>query len=454
MFGKILVANRGEIALRIIRACKELGIKTVVVYSEADRESLPVRFADEAFCIGPPPAAKSYLNFTSIISVAEIAGAEAIHPGYGFLAENPSFAEICASCGITFIGPPVEALEKMGAKAEARKTVAAAGVPVVPGSEEVVRDVADALALAKEIGYPLLIKASAGGGGRGMRIVHNPAELERALQAAQVEAEAAFGNPEVYLEKYVEEPRHIEFQILGDQQGNIVYLGERDCSIQRRNQKLIEEAPSVALTPVLRKKMGEAAVKAARSVGYYSAGTVEFLLDKQNNFYFIEMNTRIQVEHPVTEMVTGRDLVKEQIEIAAGKPLPFRQAEVRVEGWAIECRINAEDPQRNFIPCPGGITAFLVPGGPGVRVDTAVFPGYVIPPYYDSLIAKVITWGRNREEAIIRMQRALEEFVIEGVPTTIPFHQRVLQNAFFRRGEVYTNFVQRRILTEEELKLR
>jgi acetyl-CoA carboxylase biotin carboxylase subunit len=453
MFNKILIANRGEIALRIIRACKELGVKTVVVYSEADRESLPVRLADEAFCIGPPPATKSYLNIANIVSVAEVAGAEAIHPGYGFLAENASFAEICLNCGITFIGPPVVALEKMGAKAVARKTVAEAGVPVVPGSEGVIRDPADALALAREIGYPVLIKASAGGGGRGMRVVHNQAELERALKSAQAEAEAAFGNQEVYLEKYVEEPRHIEFQVLGDQQGNIVYLGERDCSIQRRNQKLLEEAPSVALTPALRKKMGEAAVRAARAVGYYSAGTVEFLLDKHNNFYFIEMNTRIQVEHPVTEMVTGRDLVKEQIRIAAGEPLGYRQADIRIEGWAIECRINAEDPARNFAPCPGRVATYLPPGGPGVRVDSAVYPGYVIPPYYDSLIAKLIAWGRNREEAIARMERALEEFVIEGVPTTIPFHRRVLQNAFFRRGEVYTNFVQRRILTDEELKL-
>ncbi|MDI6631440.1 MAG: acetyl-CoA carboxylase biotin carboxylase subunit [Bacillota bacterium] len=454
MFKKILIANRGEIALRVIRACKELGIKTVLVYSEADRESLPVRLVDEAFCIGPPEAGKSYLNFTNIISVAEISGAEAIHPGYGFLAENASFAEVCGSCGITFIGPPVEALEKMGAKAEARRTVAAAGVPVVPGSEGVVRNVTEALEMAREIGYPLLVKASAGGGGRGMRIVHTPGELEKMLQSAQVEAEAAFGSPEVYLEKYVEEPRHIEFQILGDHHGNIIYLGERDCSIQRRNQKLLEEAPSVALSPELRKAMGEAAVRAARSVGYYSAGTVEFLLDKQKNFYFIEMNTRIQVEHPVTEMVTGWDLVKEQIRIAAGEPLPAAQEEVRVEGWAIECRINAEDPQRNFCPCPGQVTSFLVPGGPGIRVDTAVFPGYVIPPHYDSLIGKLIAWGRDRDEAISRMQRALEEFIIEGVPTTIPFHQRVLQNAFFRRGEVYTNFVQRRILSEEELKLR
>ncbi|MEW6182342.1 MAG: acetyl-CoA carboxylase biotin carboxylase subunit [Bacillota bacterium] len=449
MFNKILIANRGEIALRIIRACKELGVKTVMVYSEADRESLPVRLADEAFCIGPAPAAKSYLNFTNIISVAEVAGAEAIHPGYGFLAENANFAEICASCGMVFIGPPVEALEKMGDKAVARKTVASVGVPVVPGSEEVLANPADAVGLAEEIGYPVMIKASAGGGGRGMRVVHTRAEMERSLQSAKAEAEAAFGSPAVYLEKYVEEPRHIEFQILGDTTGNIVYLGERDCSIQRRNQKLLEESPSSAIGPAFRKRMGEAAVKAAAAAGYYNAGTVEFLLDKYNNFYFIEMNTRIQVEHPVTEMVTGRDLVKEQIRIAAGEPLSFKQGDVKIDGWAIECRINAEDPFRNFTPCPGRVTSFLPPGGPGVRVDTAVYPGYFVQQYYDSLIAKLITWGRNREEAIARMERALEEFEIEGVATTIPFHQRVLRNAFYRRGEVYTNFIQRRILAEE-----
>ncbi|RJX18099.1 MAG: acetyl-CoA carboxylase biotin carboxylase subunit [Ammonifex sp.] len=449
MFNKILIANRGEIALRIIRACRELGIKTVMVYSDADRDSLPVRLADEAFCIGPAAPAKSYLNFTNIISVAEVSGAEAIHPGYGFLAESAKFAEICASCGIVFIGPPVEALEKMGDKAVARKTVAAVDVPVVPGSEEVISGPADAKALADEMGYPVLIKASAGGGGRGMRVVHSPVEIERSLQAAQAESEAAFGSPDVYLEKYVEEPRHIEFQILGDKEGNIVYFGERDCSIQRRNQKLLEEAPSTALGPALRRRMGEAAIKAARAAGYYNAGTVEFLLDKHNNFYFIEMNTRIQVEHPVTEMVARRDLVKEQIRIAAGEPMQFKQADLRIEGWAIECRINAEDPSRNFAPCPGVITTFIPPGGPEVRVDTAAYPGYTIQQYYDSLIAKVVTWGRDREEAVTRMERALEEFIIEGVNTTIPFHQRVLRNAFFRRGEIYTNFVQRRILAEE-----
>ncbi|HIE12157.1 MAG TPA: acetyl-CoA carboxylase biotin carboxylase subunit [Desulfotomaculum sp.] len=449
MFSKILIANRGEIALRIIRACRELGIRTVIVYSEADRDSLPVRLADEAFCIGPPPAVRSYLNFTNIISVAEVSGAEAVHPGYGFLAENAGFAEVCASCGITFIGPPVEALEKMGDKAVARKTVAGAGVPVVPGSAEVVVDPDHAVALAEEIGYPVMIKASAGGGGKGMRVVYTPTELKNTLQSAQSEAKAAFSSPEVYLEKYVEEPRHIEFQIVGDQYGNMVYLGERDCSVQRRNQKLIEEAPSTALTPVLRRKMGEAALKAAQAAGYHNAGTVEFLLDKSNNFYFIEMNTRIQVEHPVTEMVTGYDLVKEQIRIAAGEPLGYKQSEIRLDGWSIECRINAEDPGRNFLPCPGRITAFLPPGGPGVRVDTAMYPGYTIPPHYDSLIAKLIVWGRDRDEAIVRMQRSLEEFIIDGVPTTIPFHQQVLGNAFFRRGEVYTNFIQRRVLAEE-----
>jgi acetyl-CoA carboxylase biotin carboxylase subunit len=449
MFNKILIANRGEIALRIIRACRELGVKTVMVYSDADRDSLPVRLADEAFCIGPAAPSKSYLNITNIISVAEVSGAEAVHPGYGFLAESAKFAEICASCGVVFIGPPVEALEKMGDKAVARKTVAAVEVPVVPGSEEILTGPEDATELAEQMGYPVLIKASAGGGGRGMRVVHSPAEIVKSLQSAQTEAEAAFGCPDVYLEKYVEEPRHIEFQIFGDQEGNMVYLGERDCSIQRRNQKLLEEAPSTALGPALRKRMGEAAVKAARAAGYYNAGTVEFLLDKHNNFYFIEMNTRIQVEHPVTEMVTRRDLVKEQIRIAAGETIQFKQADIRIEGWAVECRINAEDPSRNFAPCPGVIAAFVPPGGPEVRVDTSVYPGYTIQPYYDSLIAKVTTWGRDREEAVTRMQRALEEFVIDGVDTTIPFHQRVLRNAFFRRGEIYTNFVQRRILAEE-----
>lgn len=447
MFSKLLIANRGEIAVRVIRACREMGIKTVAVYSEADRDSLHVRLADEAFCIGPPPSTRSYLNITSIISVAEVTGAEAVHPGYGFLAEKAAFAEVCESCGLTFVGPPVAALEVMGAKARAREVVAGAGVPVVPGSAGVV-NAAQAVEIAGEIGYPVLIKASAGGGGRGMRIAHHKEGLLQAMQTAQAEAQSSFGNPDVYIEKYIEEPRHIEVQVLGDKYGNIIYLGERDCSLQRRNQKLLEEAPSVAVTPSLRRELGEAAVRAARAVGYYNAGTVEFLLDRNNNFYFIEMNARIQVEHPVTELVTGLDLVKEQIRIAAGEPLTLSQEDVKINGWAIECRINAEDAWRDFAPCPGRITAYLPPGGPGVRVDSALYPGYVVTPFYDSLLAKLIVWGRDRDEAIARMQRALSEFVIEGVATTIPFHQRVLRNAFFRRGEVYTNFVQRRVFVE------
>ncbi|RKO66764.1 acetyl-CoA carboxylase biotin carboxylase subunit [Desulfofundulus salinus] len=448
MFKKILIANRGEIALRIIRACREMGIKTVLVYSEADRDSLPVRMADEAYCIGPAPAAKSYLNITNIISTAMVSGADAIHPGYGFLAENAGFAEICESCGLTFIGPPASAMEKMGAKAVARETVLKAGVPVVPGSPGVLRDVQEALEVAEQIGYPVLVKASAGGGGRGMRVAQGPEDLIRAVQTAQTEAQAAFGNAQVYVEKYVDEPRHIEFQILGDKHGNIIHLGERDCSIQRRNQKMIEESPSTALTPELRRKMGEMAVRAARAVGYYNAGTVEFLLDKHQNFYFIEMNTRIQVEHPVTEMVTGIDLIKEQIRLAAGEPLGYTQEDIQIRGWAIECRINAEDPARNFAPSPGLITAYLPPGGPGIRLDSAAYPGWKVPPHYDSMIAKLIAWGQDRDEAIARMQRALGEFIIEGIRTTIPFHQRVLHNAFFRRGEIYTNFIQRRILMD------
>ncbi len=454
MFKKILVANRGEIALRIIRACREMGIQSVVVYSEPDRDSLPVRLADEAFCIGPASPGKSYLNIQSIVSVAEISGADAVHPGYGFLSENAGFAEVCESCGIVFIGPPLSALEKMGAKAVARNVVIEAGVPVVPGSEGVVQDPDEVVALAEEIGYPVLIKASAGGGGRGMRLAHSKADLIQAIQTARSEARAAFGNPDVYLEKYVEEPRHIEIQVLGDKYGNLVYLGERDCSIQRRNQKLLEEAPSPALSAELRKRMGEAAVRVASAVGYQNAGTVEFLLDRNRNFYFIEMNARIQVEHPVTEMVTGVDLVKEQIRIAAGEPLSFTQDEVVIRGWSIECRINAEDPYHNFLPNPGQVINYLPPGGPGVRVDSAIFPGCVITPYYDSMLAKLIVWAPTRDEAIERAQRALGEFVIEGVPTTIPFHQRVLANAFFRRGEVYTNFIQRRMSAEGEFNLR
>jgi len=448
MFKKILIANRGEIALRIIRACREMDIETVAVFSEADKDSLHVREADQAICIGPHPSARSYLNIPNIISAAELTGVDAIHPGYGFLAENARFADICESCGITFIGPSAQAIEIMGDKATARKTMIEAGVPVVPGSKGVITDIDSASALAKEIGFPVMIKASAGGGGKGMRIAQNAKELTKAIQAAQSEAQAAFGNSEIYLEKYVEEPRHIEFQILADKHGNVIHLGERDCSLQRRNQKLLEEAPSTALTPELRKAMGEAAVKAAKACNYSSAGTIEFLLDKHGNFYFIEMNTRIQVEHPVTEFVTGIDLVKAQIRIAAGEPLGITQKDVQIRGWSIECRINAENPERNFMPSPGTIQVYHPPGGPGVRVDSAAYQGYTIPPYYDSMVGKLIVWGNDRDEAIQRMKRALEEFYIEGIQTTIPFHLKVLDNAFFRRGEVYTNFIQRRILGE------
>lgn len=448
MFKKILIANRGEIALRIIRACQELNIETVAVFSEADRDALHVKAADQAICIGPNSSTKSYLNIPNILSAAELTGVDAIHPGYGFLSENARFAEICESSGITFIGPDPKAIETMGDKAEARKTMIEAGVPVVPGSKEVITDVNAAAKIADEIGYPVLIKASAGGGGKGMRVAQNEKELVKSIQAAQTEAQAAFGNAEVYLEKYVEEPRHIEFQILADKFGNVVHLGERDCSLQRRHQKLLEESPSSALTPELRQAMGEAAVKAAKSANYSSVGTIEFLLDKHNQFYFIEMNTRIQVEHPVTELVTGVDLLKEQIKIAAGEPLTLKQEDIQVRGWAIECRINAENTEKNFMPSPGTIEYYHVPGGPGVRVDSAVYQGYTIPPYYDSMVGKLIVWGNDREEAIERMKRALEEFVIEGIHTTIPFHLKVLDNAFFRRGEVYTNFIQRRILGE------
>ncbi|NYE58710.1 acetyl-CoA carboxylase biotin carboxylase subunit [Carboxydothermus ferrireducens] len=449
MFKKVLVANRGEIAVRIIRALREMGISSVAVYSEADRESLHVKLADEAICIGPKESNRSYLNIPAIISAALVTGAEAIHPGYGFLAENAAFAEAVEASGLTFIGPPPRAIELMGDKATARQTMIAAGVPVVPGSKKVVENVEEAVAIAREIGYPVMLKASAGGGGKGMRIAQNDEDLAKAFITARTEAQNAFGNPDVYLEKYVEEPRHIEIQVLGDKHGNYVYLFERDCSIQRRHQKLIEEAPSPFVDPILREKMGEAALKACRAVDYYSAGTVEFLVDRNKNFYFMEMNTRIQVEHPVTEFITGVDLIKEQIKIAAGEKLSISQKDLKINGWAIECRINAEDPEKNFMPSPGTVTEYLPPGGNGVRVDSFLYSGYKVVPYYDSLVAKVITWGQNREEAISRMQRALLEMRVEGIKTTIPFHLKVLENAFFRKGEVYTNFVQRRILAEE-----
>ncbi|MDD5383185.1 MAG: acetyl-CoA carboxylase biotin carboxylase subunit [Candidatus Margulisbacteria bacterium] len=442
MFKKILIANRGEIAVRIIRAAKEMGIKTVAVYSEADRESLHVKIADEAFCIGPPPPNKSYLNIPSIISVAEVAGVDAIHPGYGFLAENSKFAEICAASGIKFIGPPIEAMQKMGDKATARRTVAKNGVPVVPGSEGTISDEKEAQKIADKIGYPIAIKATAGGGGRGLRVAWDRHEFIHLMRTARAEAEASFGNPEVYFEKYIEEPRHIEVQILADAHGNVVHLGERDCSIQRRHQKLLEECLSPVIDEKTRKKLGEAAVKAAKAVNYHSAGTIEFLFDKHGKFYFMEMNTRIQVEHPVTEMITSIDIIREQILIAAGQKLKFRQQDIKFVGHAIECRINAENHERGFMPSPGEIKAYLAPGGLGIRVDSHAYQGYVVQPHYDSLIAKLIAWGKDRQEAASRMERALDEYVIDGIHTTIPFHLKVLRNEAFKRGEVTTKFIE------------
>ncbi len=442
MFQKILIANRGEIAVRIIRACRELGIRTVAVYSEADRDALHVKLADEAYCIGPTPSKESYLNMANIMAVATKVGVDAIHPGYGFLAENADFAEICAACNITFIGPDPEAITKMGDKSTAKETMKTAGVPTVPGTDGLIENIEDAIKTAQKIGYPVMVKATAGGGGRGMRVAVNDEDLEKAIRQAQNEAKTAFGNPGVYLEKFVEGPRHVEIQIMADKHGNIVYLGERDCSIQRRHQKLIEEAPSPALSEELRRQMGKAAVAAAAAVNYTGAGTVEFLLDKYGNFYFMEMNTRIQVEHPVTELVTGIDLIKEQITVAAGLPLSFTQEDVKLNGWAIECRINAENPAKNFMPSPGRITNYLVPGGFGVRVDSAAYAGYQIPPYYDSMIAKLIVWGKTRDEAIERMKRALGEFVVEGVHTTIPFHLKVLDHEVFVSGQFDTKFLE------------
>jgi len=431
--------------VRVIRACRELGIRTVAVYSDADRHAMHVRMADEAFCIGPPAAAESYLNIPNIMSTAELLGVDAIHPGYGFLAENPHFSEICQDVNITFVGPPPEAIAIMGNKAAARQRMKAAGVPVVPGSEGPVRNESEATDVARSVGFPIIVKASAGGGGRGMRVVHTREDLRRALQTAQAEAEAAFGSGELYLEKYVEEPRHIEVQILADKHNDVIHLGARDCSIQRRHQKLLEESPPPGVRDRFIRALGKAAVRAAHAINYTSAGTVEFLVDRDGHFYFMEMNTRIQVEHPVTEMVTGTDIVKLQIKVAVGEKLGINQGDVEIRGHAIECRVNAEDPRHDFRPSPGTVAMFVPPGGPGVRVDTHVYAGYTIPPYYDSLLAKVITWGADRAEAITRMRRALAEFEIAGVPTTIPFHLVVLDNAFFRRGEVYTNFVQRRI---------
>jgi len=442
MFEKVLVANRGEIALRIIRACKELGIKTVAVHSEADANSLHVRFADEDVCIGPPPPSASYNNISAILSAVEVTNADAVHPGYGFLAENPLFAEICEACGITFIGPPSHVLSRMGDKAEARRTMERAGVPVVPGSRGPVEDLDEAKEVAEEVGYPIMLKAVWGGGGRGMRVVQEPEELEKAWHVASSEAQASFSNPALYVERYIERPRHIEVQILADRYGKVVHLGERECSIQRRHQKLIEESPSPAVGPELRERLGEAAVRGAKEVGYCNAGTVEFLLDEDGNFYFIEMNTRIQVEHPVTEMVTGVDIVKAQILIAAGEPLTDELAGVSISGHAIECRINAEDPEKDFMPSSGMVTGFHAPGGPGIRVDTHIYASYKVPPYYDSLLAKLIAWGHTREEALSRMERALDEFVIEGVPTTLPLHRAILRDHRFREGDVDVDFLE------------
>ncbi|HSF16746.1 MAG TPA: acetyl-CoA carboxylase biotin carboxylase subunit [Vicinamibacteria bacterium] len=442
MFKKILIANRGEIALRVISACRELGIKTVAVYSQADAHSLHVRFADEEVCIGPPRSVDSYLNIPSIISAAEITGADAIHPGYGFLSESPYFAEVCEACKIRFIGPSPRAIRLMGDKALARATMSKAKVPVLPGSERGLSGVDDALTLAKRIGFPVMLKAAAGGGGKGMRIVHDEGRLGKALAAAQREAEAAFGSAEVYLEKFLEAPRHIEIQVMGDARGNLLHLGERECSIQRRHQKLLEEAPSTAVSERLRERIGKVAVQAAEAVGYVGAGTVEFLLDERERFYFMEMNTRIQVEHPVTEMVTGADLVKDQIRVAAGEPLGYRQKDVVIRGSSIECRINAEDPV-SFLPSPGKIHAFHVSGGPGVRVDTAAHADCEVSPYYDSLIAKIIVHGRDRNEAIARMKRCLGLTVITGVKTTIPLHRRVLDDPDFRAGRYTTRFLER-----------
>jgi len=443
MFNKVLIANRGEIALRVIRACRELGVQTVAVYSEADRESLHVRFADDDVCIGPAPSRSSYLNIPRIIAAAEITGADAIHPGYGFLAENAEFAEICKASNIAFVGPTGEQIRLMGDKASARRLAKEAGVPTVPGSEGILADAEEALPVAEGIGFPVIIKATAGGGGKGMRIAHEAEQFTQLFGLAQNEALSAFGNGDVYVEKYLERPRHVEIQVMGDQHGVIVHLGERDCSIQRRHQKLIEESPSPALTPDLRDAMGHAAIALASAIGYVGAGTIEFLLDTDGKFYFMEMNTRIQVEHPVTEMVTGFDLVKEQIRVAAGERLSFPTEMRGLRGHAVECRVNAEDPYRGFQPSPGLITAYHPPGGPGVRVDTHVYAGYKVPPHYDSLLAKVIVHGRTREEALRRIGQALDSFILEGITTTIPFLARVVRHPDFVAGKVDTRFLER-----------
>ena len=441
MFAKVLIANRGEIAIRVIRACRELGVATVAVYSEADADSLHVAYADEAVCIGPPPATQSYLNSAALLTAAAQRGAQAVHPGYGFLAENAEFSRLCREQGVKFIGPSPESIALMGDKAAARAAMTAAGVPVTAGSDGVIEDAGVAEEVARRIGLPVMIKASAGGGGKGIRIVREAQGIAAAVRQAQAEAQAAFGNGAVYVEKYIEAPRHIEIQVLADAHGNTVHLGERDCSIQRRHQKLVEEAPSPAVTPELRAAMGTAAVEAARAAGYEGAGTVEFLLDPAGRFYFMEMNTRVQVEHPVTEMVTGIDIVKTGIAVAAGEPLPFSQHDIRVQGHAIEFRINAEDPEAGFLPTPGTVTRWVPPGGPWVRLDTHVYQGYTVSPFYDSLLAKLIVWGRDRDEALQRSRWALAQFAVEGIKTTISFHRRVLEHELFVRGEVSTHFI-------------
>ena len=443
MIKKVLIANRGEIAVRIIRACREMGIETVAVYSEADREALHTKLADEAVCIGPAASSESYLSMDRIISATIVTGADAIHPGFGFLSENAKFAELCERCHITFIGPKAKVIASLGNKQEARNTMITAGVPVIPGSEKSVCEVMEGAEMADRIGYPVIIKAALGGGGKGMRTAYSPEEFEQSFQTAQKEAQMAFGDGTMYIEYYVENPRHIEFQILADHYGNVIHLGERDCSIQRNHQKMIEESPSVALSEELREEMGKAAVKAAKAAGYVNAGTIEFLLDKNGSFYFMEMNTRIQVEHPVTEWVTGIDLVKEQIRIAFGEKLSYTQEEVRLDGHAIECRINAENPEKGFRPSPGTITDMYLPGGKGIRIDSAVYSGYCIPPYYDSMIAKLIVWAENRQEAIRKMQSALGETVIEGIDTNIDYQYEILNHPDYLSGNVDVGFIQK-----------
>lgn len=453
MIKKLLIANRGEIAVRIIRTCKEMGIETVAVYSEADRDALHVQLADEAYCIGPKQSSESYLNFTNIMSVATLTQSDAIHPGYGFLSENADFADICNACNVIFVGPSSYAIQKMGTKDVARETMKEAGVPIVPGSNGIIENEQQAKEVAERIGYPVIIKATAGGGGKGIRVARSEEELEKGIRVTQNEAEKAFGNPGVYIEKYIEDFRHVEIQVLADNHGNAIHLGERDCTVQRRLQKLIEETPSPAIDEQMRSKMGEAAVKAAKAVNYSGAGTIEFIFDnKENTFYFMEMNTRIQVEHPVTEMVTGVDLIREQINIANNHPLTYKQEDITFQGWAIECRINAENPEKDFMPSPGEISMYLTPGGLGVRVDSAVYPGYKIPPYYDSMIAKLIAYGKTRQEAVDKMKRALDEYVIEGIHTTIPFHRKMMVHPVFVSGDFNTRFLEKYSIMGNDLE--